>query len=708
MKKGLILTTSLAMVLGVGVAVGAHRAKAAEGVRADGNPYGSDWYVTGTVNGQGWGDWQKIATHNTDKGRYELEVEVTTSSQFKIFNAASYDAAYQINRAMNETYLDYDNKGWLEYTDWADGDNFKMKEGGTFVIYFLDGVEGYNIPSWAFGIEKAESPEPPEPVDPDVPTQGNGYYLVGTKTNWKYKDAIKLDEDADENDAKLLHYDSDLGEEFKVRKYEEGKEDVWYGTGAEWNQNYVVEVNAYLDIFINSEHHLWVNAVPDEPAEEGYYMVGSKTKFRYEGATAMVHNVDGANVAYLFGYEAEVNEKIKVREFYNAIDKWAVNTNGSESAFGHEDEDHNFVFDVAGEYDIYAYYEGDDFKFSVAEAADHVEIRLIAAKFAGKQSQGSVTIAQLERVQGQKFSVGVREVEGYVQLGAYTDPEFQHPFEEETVINENTYIYIKYMEKAFYLTGDDTFLGEGHGWKVEYSSKIEGDATNKLVGTVDVPEGVDAEHPMKVKPLEYVADAGEGNPGWAGASYEQGWHSDEDPEKDETPDFVYITEGKDFAFTKPGTYAFYINNEDKVWFNGGEWAFHEKFLSQIGGTCDAQGKTTDLEVLGVKWGEMEVAYNKLSPEEQKNIKDIGFDGGNEESPDSRLRMIAMYHYIVCKYGSAVFANFIWDVEVPAESIINSPITSEDAGSMTIIIAVASISILSVGLLIFLKKKKAQR
>ena len=81
---------------------------------------------------------------------------------------------------------------------------------------------------------------------------------------------------------------------------------------------------------------------------------------------------------------------------------------------------------------------------------------------------------------------------------------------------------------------DDTFLGEGHGWKVEYSKPIGPDGDNKLVGTVTVPEGVSTTSPMKVKPLEYVADAGEGKPGWGAASYTMG-HDEE-----HLPDFVHI------------------------------------------------------------------------------------------------------------------------------------------------------------------------
>ena len=156
MKKGLIVTTALAMVLGVGAAVGAHQAKVQQ-VKA-GNDYGTSWYVTGTVNGGNWGVWQPISTHNESENRYELEVSVTTDSEFKIFNQSSYDG-HQINRASSN--LDYNGKGWLEYTDWAEGDNFKMKEAGSFIIYFVDNIATYDNVDWGFGIEKiGVTPEP--------------------------------------------------------------------------------------------------------------------------------------------------------------------------------------------------------------------------------------------------------------------------------------------------------------------------------------------------------------------------------------------------------------------------------------------------------------------------------------------------------------------------------------------------------------------
>lgn len=156
MKKGLIVTTALAMVLGVGVAVGAHQAKVQQ-VKA-GNDYGTNWYVTGTVNGGNWGVWQPISTHNESENRYELEVSVTTDSEFKIFNQSSYQG-HQINRASSN--LDYNGKGWLAYTDWAEGDNFKMKEAGSFIIYFVDNIATYDNVDWGFGIEKiGVTPEP--------------------------------------------------------------------------------------------------------------------------------------------------------------------------------------------------------------------------------------------------------------------------------------------------------------------------------------------------------------------------------------------------------------------------------------------------------------------------------------------------------------------------------------------------------------------
>jgi hypothetical protein len=538
--------------------------------------------------------------------------------------------------------------------------------------------------------------------EPDVPEE-DGYYIVGTKSNWKFAGATKMDPGTDGNKAQLLEYQGTAGEKFKARSYINGV-DTWYG-----DADYVVgEADKLLDIYVNSNDELYVEEHPDVPEEDGYYLVSSKTNFKYDGATKMTQ-VDPymtGNVATLT-YNAEAGEKVKVRSYFNGVDKWSDNIDG-EKTYGETDEDKNFVFSVGESYDIYAFYNEDSFEFSVAPEAEKVTITLAAKMYDGKHSQGEQTIGQYVFVKGVKYSVPAIAREGYAQLDTYTDFDCTNKFVNGTSIENNVLLHVKYMELAFYLTGDDTFSGgTGKGWNVEYSTKIQGDGNNKLVGAVEVPEGISEEEPMEVKPLQYVADAGEGKPGWAAVSYTMGHEVD--------PDFVHIgtKEGHEgnFVFTKSGTYAFYVNNEDKVYFNGGEYAFHEKFLSDMAAVCDEAKGNTDPDELKDAWDLLEIAFNKLSDEEQKNIYDVGYGKGDPSpSADARLRMVASYSYICTKYGTSVCKDYIWGQTLsPATSVStlgNGTFDQNNSVLIAVVSVIAVTSISAIAVLLVIKRRKS--
>lgn len=108
---------------------------------------------------------------------------------------------------------------------------------------------------------------------PDIPEE-DGFYLVGSKTGWKFDGAPKLTELEGEYTAALMEYDATKDEEFKVRSYfssEEVKEQ-WYGVGDDGNENYVVAEDSQLDIYVEG-NHLKVEK-SSTPVEHSYYLVG--------------------------------------------------------------------------------------------------------------------------------------------------------------------------------------------------------------------------------------------------------------------------------------------------------------------------------------------------------------------------------------------------------------------------------------------------
>lgn len=427
MKKGIILTTALAMVLGVGVAVGAHHAKATK-VEA-GNTYGTDWYVTGTVGGKAWGDFQKISTHNTSESRYEIQLTMTTSSEFKIFNSASY-SGHQINRASSN--LDYNNKGWLEYTDWAEGDNFKMKEAGDFVIWFVDNITEYDNVDWGFGIEKAPEPTPEveynvtcvvdgkaeTPIKvgegslPDAKPNTYAQSFDGWYTASDYKTKITAitancsvygrfvnkataiytidDGYAKKFDAYYLHAWNSDGDNGGWPGVELAGKTITIPTDASFIINDGADqqtvnitqegAKAYVRLLNTTDesgHYNveWKEAAQDVPASEGYYIKGSASGWAYTPANKMsTEDLNPGDVAQFIGFTAEAGDQIRICSYYTTrpnggtFEQWADLQNGT-SEVGTKVGD-NLQFTADGKYDVYAKYIDDHFYFDVVAHAE--------------------------------------------------------------------------------------------------------------------------------------------------------------------------------------------------------------------------------------------------------------------------------------------------------------------------------------------------
>ena len=556
----------------------------------------------------------------------------------------------------------------------------------------------------------------------------SGIYLNGSFSNWDVKHAAKAIQNVNEQgvysvegltlaaNAEVLFIEMVKGVRNPVYKnIDSEKLTINEGVDADlYNNNLRIKAAGTYNLYFNSTNG-WYSItnpsyVPDVPEEEGYYIKGTATSWRYDSDYKMTNTSQGGNLAQFMNLDAAIDDEIRVATYYTdrtPYEQWAEvgNIFDPESEyytdFGVKEGD-NFKFTKAGKYDVYAKIENEVLKFYVAEHVDSYTIELTAIKFAGKDLDGDpVALASQTAYAGSNFNPEIPGINGYVARDVYThaDCAENHKY-TPSAFNADGHLYIKYTKLANYLTGDETFAGEGHGWNVDYSTLVNPHGTNIAEGTVTVPSGVDADHPMRVKVLPYVENAGEGKPGWGSVFYTMGHEKD--------PEFVSIDETGNFVFVKAGTYAFYINSENKVWFNGGEYAFHAKFISEVGGVCVYQGGT-NLELLASKWTEMKNAYLALSEQEQNNIKAVGIDGGDsDESADERLQMVAKYSYIVHRYGTGVFEDFIWGGSYTASSIItNNTISSVEANNTMFIVigAIFAVTLLGLTTCLVIKKRK---
>ena len=177
--------------------------------------------------------------------------------------------------------------------------------------------------------------------------------------------------------------------------------------------------------------------------------------------------------------------------------------------------------------------------------------------------------------------------------------------------------------------------------------------------------------------------------------------------------YDYVEDESDhIKFTKTGTYTVYWSNTDnKLYVNGGLQAFYSNFISSMAAVCNEQGEyATEEAYNAVKaaWLQQKAAYEALSSADKKTISDIGFDGGSTDpEADQSLKMVAKYHYIVYKYGTAEFNDFIWNQNLAANNSFSLPyerISTSNSDIIVITIIAATVAAISVGVFFMLKRK----
>ena len=114
------------------------------------------------------------------------------------------------------------------------------------------------------------------------------------------------------------------------------------------------------------------SAEADVPAEEGYYLVGSHSNWKYAGAYADDKDELSTNIAEFKNKEIAANQVVKVRSYIGGVDTWHLLPLDKEYSFvsmvTEEGEDYgNLVFSVAGTYSIYVFEWDEAWKISVVD-----------------------------------------------------------------------------------------------------------------------------------------------------------------------------------------------------------------------------------------------------------------------------------------------------------------------------------------------------
>ena len=429
--------------------------------------------------------------------------------------------------------------------------------------------------------------------------------------------------------------------------------------------------------------------VPDEPEKEDtYYLVGTETNWKYDGATELsttsIYKTN--NTAVLFNYSAKANEEIKVRGVFGGEDKWyGVGGEGGT----------NYVFAAAGEYDIYL---NADKEVYVVSCATRHEIVTTCYKYAGKASEGSFVISQYG-YEGSPFTPWVY-ADGYVCTGIYTSHPSDSKYVPEDLAGKpaTVYFYADFMKVGTYLVGNEKFAGTGLAWNIKGGQLMTVPASgNKFEAVISIT-GASEENPVIVKGVDYHADE-------PLDSHYLSWTIAPSSEEEHYTAPTSVSQDVDgnFVFTENATFAMYVNNEDKVYFNVGFDAFNTMFLNEIGGICQNDG-STDPAKLAAAWTKVKAAYNNLKTEDKEKYNPgKTIDSGNEHGTDQE-KVIAKYKYIVVTKYAGVYEDFIWGNNYASNRI--SVAQTNANNTALVVILVVTISVISAaGLFLVIRRRK---
>ena len=750
MKKGFIFVAGLALVLGCGVAVGAHSAGSAKEVGADTpvtlylDTNKLSWYGDQSrayLYGSG-GDntWPGESLTHVSGSVYKLDIADASKYQNVIFlrsdgtnvwNKTSKDGGVAINLPADWSTKDM----WTFADDW--NGNVEYNDGnytGSWSKYVAPTT--VKVAVYVDGAKRGD-----EDVEinglPDTPTLSYGKYFSGwfddaacseghevtkiteattvygkrlDKTTYNYTINKSAVSDVFKDVTNKFYSFDDAGE----RAAWPGEDIVGYNlpnipvnativvNSGEAQTVNVVSSNINNDVLVidnaqDGEGKYLAHWASSVPATEGYYIKGL-TDWSYAHATKMTAPSSEGNLAHYYGLHVTAGQEMRACSYYTdrtPYEQWADCGNEfgpGKTEFGEMDGD-NFKFLVTGDYDVYVKYD-EGLKFYVAEAAEHVMITLVGVYYEGNDCLGSSTVQVDYIVKNQKYYVPENlPLDGFYRMpGAYrtySDYKCSNPYVDGTELEFNTMLFVKYMKVGYYMISE---IGE---WSIDNAIYMNTEGINpgnKAEYTLEV----NASNLNKAYSFVYYNDSGTmDGTGYTG---------------------LVLSEGQDFAeaipdtanikFTKVGVYSVYWSNDTKVYLNAGLTAFLTNFLSVTGGICKTDN-TTDTEALASAWEVQASIYNALSADEKAVMVAIGIDGGSDV--DDAHRVVARYAYIVKKYGTETFTDFIFGESYEPENNLLINHGSSDILEETSVIAIVSVvSVLSISAIIVLvavKKRK---
>ena len=315
--------------------------------------YGHQYYAEGIG-----GVWQAVeqyglkADENDANHFYLGPLSLTANTEIKV-----YDVVNNTWYSSNEGYTE--QEGYWTTTN--DG-NVKTLQDGTFYIdLYVEHGEGNHLKLYCEGVQ---------PI-PDVPAE-DGYYLVGSKTNWKFAGATKMSAGEGSDLAQLIGYEAEEGETFKVRGYH-NEVNSWHNWLDHGDANYTVASDSTLNIYLNSEGYFTVDVQGDTPTFDYDWYLDLNGSVNAETgdigqSVNFVKDLNDNNIYWIYDLAVSENDTLKA---YNPTSKIWRGTVGQGDYWTHNDNQ-DMVVTVAGTYDLKLFvdYEGSMHLYLIAKESD--------------------------------------------------------------------------------------------------------------------------------------------------------------------------------------------------------------------------------------------------------------------------------------------------------------------------------------------------
>ena len=524
---------------------------------------------------------------------------------------------------------------------------------------------------------------------PDIPDE-EGYYVVNSSNDYKYENSVKMEEGVSGDKAQAIQYHGKKDKYIKIRSFFDNT-DTTYPSSGDGYKCKSKDYNVYLD----KDDDLLVEDYVSPEVEDGYYLFGSfggTTISEFTSDYKMSPFVDKlyCYIEYIDNVPLKEGDVISVKHYSSSRHPRAINIAPNESAhinyFILDGDEVEIRHDVDA--DIFIVDDGDTITFMPRWHTEKV-FNQVTAVFFDVNGVKTGTQELPDQVAYGPFDPQPIDIEGKYCLGnIYTD--------EDCTIPVTSYgpqhVYIKYYNPGYYCLVDSDD-------KTIYNAGVKMDTTNieeDSVAEVTVHPIADGE---RIYAILYFQADGKIIDHELGGSY---WYATRD--YFDEYDAVFFRE---FDYSK--YYRIALKNDGKFYIKEAGGEFCSSFINDVSNICDSTGMNTDIETLKEEWLEQKASFEEV--EYKQEIINTGFQ--YFEDPQNIFEeMMSKYYYIIHKYGTEKFENFIFpDMNDIEPHNIFPDITfrgQNNTNAIIITIAIISTIAISITIICVSKKKKINK